>query len=100
MFSQNVVVHYQDGNTAEVNLTQWSIGQFSMYAAAKGWKIDPQAPGLMALTMVRYQAYAEIHRTSATKPSFDKWDISVTEVETADDEPSEVGPTKAAVSGD
>jgi hypothetical protein len=97
MFSQNVVVHYQDGNTAEVNLTQWSIGQFSMYAAAKGWKIDPQAPGLMALPMVRYQAYAEIHRTSATKPSFDKWDISVTEVETTADE-SAVDPTEPAAS--
>lgn len=94
MFSQRVAVHYLDGRTEEVTVDQWSLSRFAVHAQAKGWKVDPSAPGLMAVTMLRFQAWATLHRGVETaKPSFDAWDNTVTEVEPLDDaEP--VDPTR------
>lgn len=100
MFSQKVKVLYTDGTEAELSLTQWSMGQFGQYAQSKGWKVDMQDPGLMAVVMLRYQAYCELHR-DPTKPRavFDKWDMTVAEVEPLEDaEP--VDPTQAEASDD
>jgi hypothetical protein len=99
VYQQKVVVHYEDGTSTDTTLTQWSMGQFGQYAQSKGWKVDMQEPGLLALVMLRYQAYCELHR-DPTKPRapFDKWDMTVSEVEPLSD-PEEVDPTEAA-SGD
>jgi hypothetical protein len=95
MFAQKVAVHFADGTSKEVTLTQWSIGQFAQYAQHKGWKVDASAPGLMAVTMLRFQAFAELHRDPGTKrPTFDAWDLTVAEVEP--EESPEVDPTSAA----
>lgn len=98
MFRQPVIVHYVDGTEKRVDLTQWSIGQFGQYAAAKGWKVDPENPGLLAVTMLRYQAYAEIHRDpQGAKATYERWDVTVDEVEAeAADEvvPTEPGPSE------
>lgn len=101
MFAQPVTVTYADGTAVSVTLTQWSIGQFGQYATSRGWVIDPQAPGLMSITMLRYQAYAEIHRDPGTvKASFDKWDQTVNDVSPEEGTTSEVDPTQTAPSGD
>ena len=99
MYSQKVTVHYTDGTDTDVVLTQWSMGQFGQYAQSKGWRVDMQDPGLLALVMLRYQAYCELHR-DPTKPraTFDKWDMTVTEVEPVE-EPAEVDPTGPASGG-
>jgi hypothetical protein len=49
----------------------------------------------MAVTMLRFQAFAELHRDPGTKrPTFDAWDLTVAEVEP--EESPEVDPTSAA----
>jgi hypothetical protein len=95
MFAQKVTVHYADGTSKDVTLTQWSIGQFAQYAQNKGWKVDPASPGLLSITMLRFQAFAELHRDpTAKRPSFDAWDLTVAEVEPEAE--AEVDPTSAA----
>ena len=99
MFRQRVTVHYVDGTITEVTLTQWSIGQFSQYAAAKGWKVDPHNPGLLAVTMLRFQAFAELHRDpQKPKVPFDRWDMTVDEVTGSEEDTGEVDPTEPALS--
>jgi hypothetical protein len=100
MYAQRVNVHYVDGTTSEVVLTQWSMGQFAQYGQTKGWNVDLSNPGLLGLVMLRYQVYCEIHRDpNKPRPSFDKWDMTVQEVEPITDaEP--VDPTGTAPSGD
>lgn len=99
MFAQPVTVTYADGTVLDVTLTQWSIGQFGQYATSRGWSIDPSSPGLMSITMLRYQAYAEIHRDPGTvKPSFDKWDQTVNDVSPVEGTSHEVDPTKTEAS--
>ncbi len=100
MFSQKVTVHYTDGTEKDIVLTQWSIGQFSQFAQSKGWKIDASDPGLMALVMLRYQAYCELHRDpTMPRPSFDRWDMTVSEVDPEDDESDgSVDPTETVTS--
>jgi hypothetical protein len=98
MFSQKVTVRFLDGTEKDVTLTQWSIGQFAQYAQNKGWSMDPQNPGLLAITMLRFQAFAELHRDpTAARPAFDKWDFTVAEVEPQED--SGVDPTQPGPSG-
>jgi exosome complex RNA-binding protein Rrp4 len=99
MFAQRVTVNYVDGSSREVTCTQWSIGQFAQYAQNKGWTIDPSSPGLLAITMLRFQAFAELHRDPTTaRPTFDKWDLTVAEV-TPVGEAAEVDPTQSVPSG-
>jgi hypothetical protein len=98
MFAQPVTVTYLDGTAQDVTLTQWSIGQFGQYAQSRGWAIDPSSPGLMAITMLRFQAYVEVHRDPGTiKPSFDKWDQTVVDVSPVEGASGEVDPTQTAV---
>jgi hypothetical protein len=100
MFAQRVTVEFVDGTSKEVMLTQWSIGQFAHYAQAKGWHVDHSAPGLLAVTMLRYQAYAELHRDpTAARPVFDKWDFTVNSVDPVQkDDDGDVDPTQTAPS--
>jgi hypothetical protein len=99
MFAQKVTVHFADGTSKQATLTQWSIGQFAQYAQNKGWSLDPQKPGLLAVTMLRFQAFAELHRDpKAPRPTFDAWDLTVAEVEPEGE--SEVDPTEPGTSGD
>jgi exosome complex RNA-binding protein Rrp4 len=99
MYAQRVTVHYVDETSKEVTLTQWSMGQFAQYGQSKGWKIDMQAPGLLAVVMLRYQAYCEMHRDpQSPRPTFDRWDMTVSEVVPVE-EPEEVDPTGPAPSG-
>jgi hypothetical protein len=95
MFAQKVEVLFSDGTSKQVTLTQWSIGQFAQYAQNKGWSIDPKNPGLLAVTMLRFQAYAELHRDpSIPKVQFDKWDMTVAEVTPEEDSDGSVDPTQ------
>jgi hypothetical protein len=97
MFAQPVTVTYADGTAKEVTLTQWSIGQFGQFAATRGWNIDPKNPGMLAIMMLRFQAYAELHRApDAIKPSFDKWDQTVNDVSPVEGTTSDVDPTQTA----
>ena len=98
MFKQRVQVHFQDGTETEVVLTQWSISQWAVYSSNKGYKQNMQDPGMMAVTMLRYQAYATMHRDpKATRPSFELWDLTVDEVAPIQ-EPEEVDPTQQTLS--
>jgi hypothetical protein len=100
VFAQQVTIHYADGTEKVVTLTQWSIGQFAQYAQKQGWKVDPQSPGLLSITMLRFQAYAELHRDPNTpRAAFDKWDMSVLEVSPVT-EPEIEDPTQTAPSED
>lgn len=93
--TQRAVIRYLDGTKAEATLTQWSMGQWAVFCSRQGIKFDPSEPGLLVLVMLRYQAWAELHRVrgpNAIVPSFDAWDMTVEEVETPD-EPQEVFPT-------
>jgi len=97
MFAQPVTVTYTDGTVKDVTLTQWSIGQFAQFAQSRGWTIDPASPGLLAITMLRYQAFCEIHRSPDTpKPAFDRWDQTVAEVSPVEGTDSTVFPTAPA----
>ena len=99
MYAQRATVHYVDETSKDVTLTQWSMGQFAQYSQSKGWKVDMQAPGLLAVVMLRYQAYCEMHRDPQTaRPTFDRWDMTVAEVAPVED-PAEVDPTDPAPSG-
>jgi hypothetical protein len=100
MFAQKVAIHFVDGTEKSVTLTQWSIGQFAQYAQNKGWNIDPQNPGLLAVTMLRFQAFAELHRDpNKPKVQFDKWDMTVSEVEPEEGNDGAVDPTQSEPSG-
>jgi hypothetical protein len=93
MFAQRLTIHFTDGTTRDVVATQWSIGQFAQWAQNKGWTIDPNNPGLLAITMLRFQAYAKLHRDPGMpRPTFDKWDMTVGEVEPVSD--GQVDPTQ------
>lgn len=100
MFQQRVTVTYLDGTTAEATLDQYSISQFANFCASKGLKFDASNPGLMAVTMLRFQAWAQIHRgqTGAT-PSYTVWDQSVASVDAVED-PQPVDPTGPGNLGD
>jgi hypothetical protein len=102
VYAQRVTVHYVDGTRADLTLTQWSIGQFGLWAARQGLKADMSSPGLLAITMLRFQAWAELHRTprpgAGARPSFDTWDATVAEVEPEGS--AEVDPTQPAPSAD
>lgn len=94
MFTQKVAIQYLDGSSKEVTLDQWSIGQFAQYATRQGWSIDMEKPGILAVTMLRFQAWAQLHRDiSGTRPGFDIWDRTVIEVSPLE-EPEEVDPTQ------
>lgn len=99
MYSQRVTVHYADGTETQTVLTQWSMGQFAQYSAKQGWAMDMQNPGLLGVVMLRYQAYAELHRDpTKARPAFDRWDMTVSEIEPQED-PKEETPTEAVPSG-
>jgi hypothetical protein len=99
MYAQKVAVHFADGTEKDVVLSQWSMGQFAQYAARSGLAVDIQNPGLMGVVMLRYQAYCELHRDPTTaRPSFDKWDFTVQEVEPIT-EAEPVDPTQPVPSG-
>lgn len=94
MYAQRVQVAYADGTATEVVLTQWALGQFAQYAQAKGWAVDMANPGLLAVVMLRYQAYCELFRDpTKPRPAFDKWDMTVGEVEPLE-APAEADPTQ------
>jgi hypothetical protein len=98
MFAQRVTINYADGTSTEEVLTQWSLSQWAIHATQKGWKFDMQAPGLLSVTMLRYQAWCTVHRASKTRPNFDVWDLSVDEVTPINEVEAEV-PTLTALSG-
>jgi hypothetical protein len=99
MYAQKVVVHFADGSEKDVTLTQWSMGQFGQWAARQGLKVDLSEPGLMGVVMLRFQAFAELHRDpNMPRVSFDKWDLTVLEVEPSE-ESAEVDPTQPGQSG-
>lgn len=98
MLAQKVTIAYLDGTTADVVLTQWSMGQFAQYGQSKGWHLDMQKPGLLAVVMLRYQAYCELHRDpTKARPTFDRWDMTVDSVDPVE-EPQDVPPTGPAPS--
>jgi hypothetical protein len=98
MYSQQALVRFVDGSERTVTLTQWSVGQFAQWSARQGLKVDLEDPGLLGVVMVRFQAYAELHRDpTAVRPSFDKWDLTVSEVEPSGER--EVDPTQPGRSG-
>lgn len=99
MYQQKATVSFIDGTEKSVVLTQWSMGQFAQWSARQGLTVDLGNPGLMGVVMMRYQAYCELHRDpNAPRPSFDKWDMTVSEVDPeGDDEP--VDPTGTASGG-
>lgn len=95
METQRAIIEYRDGTQAEVTLTQWSIGQWAVFCARQRIKFDPEDPGLLMLVMLRYQSWAELHRSKGSGtivPSFDAWDMTVDEIDLPD-EPDEVFPT-------
>ena len=95
MMRQDLIVHYADGTTKEVTATQWSLGRFAEYSGRKGIKVDLSNPGIAGLLMIRYQAFAELHRVKQNgqaQPSFDVWDATVDEVEPVEQETA-VDPT-------
>jgi hypothetical protein len=98
MFEQRVAVHYRDGTEKEAVLTQWSVGQFGQWSMRQGFNIDPANPGLASILMLRFQAFAELHRgVNGATPSFPTWDLTVTEVEPLDEE-QEADPTQTGTS--
>lgn len=98
MYQQRVAIRYTDGTEREAVLTQWSMGQFAQWATRQGLTVDTSNPGLMGVVMLRYQAYCEQHRDpTVARPAFDKWDLTVAEVDPLGvDEP--VDPTRTAAS--
>lgn len=100
MYQQSVTINYLDGTSKSVSLTQWSLGQFAQWASRQGLKVDISDPGLMSVLMMRFQAYAELHRDAngSPVPAFDKWDRTVVEVESAQDSDSSVDPTQLTLS--
>jgi hypothetical protein len=99
MFQQKVTVHYRDGSDKDLLLTQWSIGQFAQWASRQKLDVDPDNPGMMAIVMLRYQAYAELMRDeTGAKPSWAVWDNTVDEVEPEEQEAAD--PTQTAPSAD
>lgn len=98
--SQRAIVVYLDGTKVETTLTQWSLSQWAVFCARQKIPFNMEDPGLLALTMTRYAAWAEIHRNrgaGAIVPTFDTWDMTVDEVETPD-EPDPVFPTQPEAS--
>lgn len=94
MFQQNVTITYVDGTQEQVTLDQWSIGEFANFCSAKGLAFDAQAPGLMAITMLRFQAWAQVHRgQKGNTPSYTAWNTTVASVE--GDDAVKVDPTEA-----
>jgi hypothetical protein len=96
MDTQKVAVNYTDGTTKEVVLTQWAMSQWAVYCSRNGIHFDAKNPGLLALTMMRYQAWAEMHRAmgpNTIAPKYETWDFTVNSVD-AIGEPEEVFPTK------
>jgi hypothetical protein len=97
VFTQKVTIHYVDGSQKDVVLDQWSIGQFAAYATKMGWDVDPNRPGMLAILMLRFQTWAQLHRdVTGAKPGFDIWDRTVREVEP--EEPEQPDPTQTATS--
>lgn len=98
MYTQRALITYTDGTEKEVTLTQWAMGQWAQWAQSKGWSIDMQNPGLLAVVMLRYQAYCELHRDpTVPRPQFDRWDFTVASVDPVED-PETADPTEAATS--
>jgi hypothetical protein len=101
VYAQQVTVHYLDGTETGVTLTQWSIGQFGLWCARQGIKADMGNPGLLAITMLRFQAWAEVFRApGSTRVAFETWDATVDTVDPVEGTDAEVDPTRPAVSGD
>ena len=93
MYQQRVTVTFVDETSKEVTLTQWGMSVFAQYANKQGWNVDLQKPGLMAVVLLRYQAYAEMHRDpQGARPTFERWDMTVADVSPLE-EPAEVDPT-------
>ncbi len=83
MYSQRLAVVYADGTQTEVTVTQWAFAQWAAYASGKGFKFDLSnvAADPLALLMIRYQAYAQLHRDPGTpRPKFEVWDVTVDDV--------------------
>jgi len=100
MFTTKVNVTYRDGSVTTTTLTQWSMAQFGTHCQMKGWSFDLTNPGLLGVQMLRYQAWAELHRDPGTpRPAFDAWDLTVDSVEPVE-EPAVADPTQTATSGD
>lgn len=101
-YATPVQIVFRNGTTKDLVCTQWSLSQFAVHAMAKGWQIDLEQSGLMAVTMLRYQAWAEMHRDAKTRPSFETWDSTVDEVnptkQTADVAPPTLPATSAGTS--
>ena len=98
MYSQQVTISFRDGSTKDTTVTQWAMSQWALYALSRGWKVDVESPGLIAIVMLRYQAWAELHRdVNGARPSFEVWDGTVDSVDAA--EAVEAPPTQPAPAG-
>lgn len=99
-YATPVRVVFRDGTEQDVVCTQWALSQFAVHAMVKGWQVDLEQPGLMAVTMMRFQAWAELHRDAKTRPSFEVWDATVNavEVQTDDVAPPTLPATSAGTS--
>ena len=95
-FRQPLTVHYRDGTSMELYATQYALGRFSQYIAEKGWRYDPNQPGIIALLQLRYMAWAELMRDSPRRQTFETWDASVDEVE--GEQAQQADPTQPAMS--
>lgn len=94
-FTQNVTVRYRDGRAAQLELTQYSLARFALWARKHSITVGDADP-LASVVMLRYQAWAEIKRDGGMAQTFDAWDGDVLEVVPEDVQP--VNPTGAATS--
>lgn len=94
MFQATLEVTYRDRTTRTVTVDQWAMAQYARYTRAHGYTVDPGNPGMDAIEMVRFWAWAELHRDPNTvRPSFDTWDQTVADVSQVDDVGEPVDPT-------
>ena len=85
--NQAVTVHFVDGHTEDLRITQYEIGQFDMWALRQGLTPSNGTAAIQAMPIVfmRFGAYIAAHRLSpAGRPKFDAWDETVVEVEAVD----------------
>ncbi len=94
----SVTVTYRDGTSVQVEADQYSVGVWERWAAKSGLKTDMvNDPGRFAVTQLRFMAWAELQRDAKAKQSFEVWDATVSQVESAG-ESGEVDPTRPATS--
>lgn len=84
MISMDAVVHYLDGSSEQVSLTQYELGEFDRWA--RRHKYYPSAPGRMLfqempILWLRVGAWIAVNRGQKVTVDFDAWNPTVIEVE-------------------